>query len=104
MLLKIPRLYDSHTHFLATGEWSLGLKLGNLLEPEDVQHIQLQPAYYRADWLVGSGFNPATWTSQANLKSILDQYFPQTPVSFVRLDGHSSWWNSRAHHLHVFQV
>lgn len=96
MLLKIPRLYDSHTHFLATGEWNLGLKLGHLAEPEDVQHIQIKPEYYRADWLVGSGFNPTAWTSKTNLKSILDQHFPQTPVSFVRLDGHSSWWNSRA--------
>lgn len=96
MLLKIPRLYDSHTHFLATGEWNLGLKLGHLAEPEDVQHIPLKPEYYRADWLVGSGFNPSAWTSKANLKGILDQFFPQTPVSFIRLDGHSSWWNSCA--------
>lgn len=96
MHLKIPRLYDSHTHFLATGEWNLGLKLGHLTEPEQVQDIVVKPEYYRADWLVGSGFNPSAWTSKANLKSILDQAFPNTPVSFVRLDGHSSWWNSRA--------
>lgn len=96
MLLRIPRLYDSHTHFLATGEWNLGLKLGHLTEPEQVQNIAIKPEYYRADWLVGSGFNPSGWTSKANLKSILDKAFPDTPVSFVRLDGHSSWWNSRA--------
>ncbi|WP_373998222.1 amidohydrolase [Bdellovibrio bacteriovorus] len=96
MLFKIPRLYDSHTHFLATGEFSAGLHLGFMKKAQDLSLIDLKnPAYYRSDWIVGFGWNEAGWPEAPN-KEILDKYFPDRPVFFPRMDGHRSWVNSRA--------
>lgn len=96
MLLKIPRLYDSHTHFLATGEFATGLHLGDLLAPGDLATRPLNnPHFYRHDWLVGFGWNDSQWKTPPH-KSILDQIFPDRPVFLARADGHRSWVNSRA--------
>lgn len=96
MLLKIPRLYDSHTHFLATGEFATGLHLGDLQAPEDLATRSLaNPNYYRQDWLVGFGWNDAQWKTPPH-KRILDQIFPDRPVFLARADGHRCWVNSRA--------
>lgn len=96
MLFKIPRLYDSHTHFLATGEFANGLNLSHLQHPEDVTKIDLNNTnYYRHNWLVGFGWNDSQWAMPPH-KKILDQIFPNTPVFFARADGHRSWVNTRA--------
>lgn len=95
MLLKIPRLYDSHTHFLATGEFAAGLHLGSLKNPQDIATVQLNPHYYRGEWLVGFGWNDRDWTSAPH-KDLLDKVFPNNPVFFARMDGHRSWVNTRA--------
>ncbi|XGC80346.1 amidohydrolase [Bdellovibrio bacteriovorus] len=95
MLLKIPRLYDSHTHFLATGEFSAGLHLGSLKDASDVSSLQLSPNYFRGDWLVGFGWNEKGWDKGPH-KDFLDKAFPNNPVFFARMDGHRSWVNSRA--------
>ena len=96
MLFKIPRLYDSHTHFLATGEFASGLHLGFLKSPEEIGNISLaNPNYYRKDWLVGFGWNDSQWEKPPH-KDILDKYFPDRPVFFARADGHRCWVNSRA--------
>ncbi len=58
MLLKIPRLYDSHTHFLATGEFAAGLNLFDLPSAEAIQELQLEgKTAFRGDWLVGFGWD-----------------------------------------------
>ncbi len=97
MLLRIPRLYDSHSHFLGTGQIRLGLSLFNLKSAEDIKNIPLRPDYFRGDWLVGFGWDQNNWTNQTlPHRSILDQIFPHHPVFLSRVDGHSSWLNSRA--------
>lgn len=96
MFLKIPRLYDSHTHFLATGEWALGLKLGSLQNAHEVEKLATKPEHFRGSWLVGSGWNPQAWPKDLDLKTILDKTFPNFPVCFIRMDGHSCWVNSQA--------
>lgn len=95
MLFKIPRLYDSHTHFLATGEFASGLALGSLQKPEDLATMPLKKSYYRGDWLVGFGWDETKWPTPPH-KKILDQIFPNNPVFFARMDGHRCWVNSKA--------
>lgn len=97
MLLKIPRLYDSHTHFLATGQVNQGLSLFSLKNPEDIGLIPIREEYFRGEWLVGFGWNENNWSSaQKPTRQILDRFFPDRPVFFSRADGHSSWLNSMA--------
>ena len=96
MLLRIPRLYDSHTHFLATGEFSTGLNLHTLQSPWHLSELSLKnPQYYRGDWFVGFGWNEKSWPEPPH-KKILDQLFPDHPVFLARMDGHRSWVNSQA--------
>lgn len=95
MLFKIPRLYDSHTHFLATGEFASGLKLSSLEKPEDLAKLALLPSYFRGDWIVGFGWDETKWPNSPH-KKLLDQIFPNNPVFLARMDGHRCWVNSRA--------
>lgn len=94
---EIRNCYDSHTHFLATGQVSDGLNLRDLKSPDDVQHISIQPQYMRSTWLTGFGWDQNLWQQQQlPTKTQLDQIFPDQPVFFSRVDGHSSWLNSKA--------
>lgn len=92
---KLINAYDSHTHFWATGQVAEGLKLHDLKEPMEVRHLEIKQQHYRANWLVGFGWNQNQWTDKKfpNKKN-LDQVFPNTPVYFSRVDGHAAWINS----------
>lgn len=97
MHLRIPRLYDSHTHWLGTGQVLQGLQLFNLNSANEVRDLAISPSHFRADWLVGFGWESSRWSDGSTPhKSILDKAFPDFPVFFSRADGHSSWLNSKA--------
>lgn len=97
MFLKISSLYDSHVHWLGTGQIESGLKLFHLRSPEDVATLDIKPSYFRQEWLIGFGWDQNLWPSTTlPTKAILDRYFPQNPVFFQRGDGHCSWLNSLA--------
>jgi predicted amidohydrolase YtcJ len=97
MRLKISQLYDSHVHWLGTGQIETGLKLFHLTSSADVAHLDIKPHYFREEWLLGFGWDQTRWP-QGDLprKEILDRVFPNHPVMFQRIDGHSSWLNSEA--------
>ncbi len=96
MLLKIPRLYDSHTHFLATGEFVTGLNLHGLHSAAEILSWDLEKEnYHRGDWIVGFGWQDSGWESPPH-KKILDQLFPHKPVYLAKADGHVAWVNSEA--------
>lgn len=97
MLLKIPRLYDSHVHWLGTGQIAVGLQLFDLQKPEDIAQIPVKPEYFRGKWLVGFGWDHNKWPDKKlPTKEILDRAFPNFPVMLQRADGHCSWLNSIA--------
>lgn len=89
-------LYDSHVHFLSVGILASGLKLHEANSLSDLKKIQLQPNYFFADWLYGFGWDENRWQNEKPHKKILDEVFPNFPVFFSRVDGHSSWLNSTA--------
>jgi predicted amidohydrolase YtcJ len=94
---KLINCYDSHTHFWATGQVAEGLRLEKLTCADDVKNLKILPQHYRADWITGFGWNENSW-SEKKLpdKKVLDQYFPDHPVYFTRVDGHACWLNSLA--------
>lgn len=94
---KLINAYDSHTHFWATGQVAEGLKLQHLKEASEVATLEILPQHFRANWLVGFGWNQNQWPQKKFPdKSILDRIFPNTPVFFSRVDGHASWLNTCA--------
>lgn len=101
MIEKIINCYDSHTHFWATGQVALGLKLNSLKCASDVGAIEIKKNHYRADWIVGFGWDQNHWSdngfaSKFPSKKILDEVFGETPVFLSRVDGHASWINTAA--------
>ncbi|MBC7741963.1 MAG: amidohydrolase family protein [Bdellovibrionaceae bacterium] len=97
MIHTIRNCYDSHVHFLATGQVAAGLKLNSLKSEIDVRQLQLKPSFYRAEWLTGFGWDQNKWpVKEFPHKKTLDEVFKTTPVFFSRVDGHTSWINSAA--------
>ena len=75
----------------------MGLSLNFMRTDNSVSEIKIKPEYLRGNWLVGFGWDQNQWLNQQlpHLKT-LDQFFPDRPVFFSRVDGHSSWINSAA--------
>jgi predicted amidohydrolase YtcJ len=93
----IHNCYDSHTHFLATGQVALGLRLDSLKSPKDIQYLDIKPEHYRSNWLTGFGWDQNLWPKKEfPTCTDLDLVFPNEPVFFSRIDGHASWLNSKA--------
>ncbi len=87
--------FDSHLHWQATGEFPRRLQLNHLKSPSDIKDLKPDPHHFRNEWLIGFGWDHSNWKEKPN-KEILDQVFPDTPVCFTRIDGHSNWANSKA--------
>ncbi len=95
MFFKIQNAFDSHCHFLATGQVACGLSLKNLKSAEDIKNLKTEPHHFQNQWLVGFGWDQNQWElNDFPLKKTLDEVFPHTPVFFSRVDGHTSWINS----------
>ena len=62
MHLKVPRLYDSHTHFLATGEFSKRKSLKCLQSAEDISTIEFSHEDQRGDFYLGFGWDESAWS------------------------------------------
>lgn len=101
MFFKEPKtlhnLYDSHVHWLYTGQMSLTWNLKESTHPDQVLNAQLSKSYNRGDWLVGFGWDENKWPSDFKIhRSFLDKKFKDKPVLLSRTDGHSSWVNTKA--------
>lgn len=97
MHLEISRLYDSHTHFLATGQLARGLNLFSMKSAVDLAEMPMQKSFFRGEWLVGFGWDENKWPGgELPTRFDLDKIFPDFPVFLSRADGHSSWVNSKA--------
>lgn len=93
----LQNLYDSHVHWLMTGESVSGLNLSTLRGFDDLQKIQWLSSYDRGEWVYGFGWNENHFDDNFfPHRSWLDKIFPDRPVFFVRTDGHSSWVNTKA--------
>ncbi len=104
---QIPRCYDSHAHIHGTGVFLEGLDLTKLRSLKDIRSLSIEKKYFKGDWLVGFGWNQFNWNDEEqsheetlNNKNYwpnrldLDRYFPDFPVAFTRIDGHSLWVNT----------
>ncbi len=97
-IIQIPRCYDSHVHWLGTGERKNLIDLSTINSfKEFIQQAPLWNHLNRGSWIVGFGWDSSRWGDDFKPHyKILDQFFPDHPVSFIRADGHSSWVNSKA--------
>ena len=93
--LTIPRCYDSHVHWLATGEVLSLIDLTSIRSIEELKSRSFKIIPNRADWILGFGWDQNLWRDKENPSlEILDQLFPFNPVAFSRVDGHCLWVNT----------
>ncbi len=92
----IENLFDSHTHFLATGEVLAGLNLKSLKSKDDLGALPRTATSFRGEWLVGFGWDESHFENLRPDRQTLDEVFPEIPIFFSRADGHSSWVNTLA--------
>ena len=63
--------------------------------PNEILNAQIQPHYFRDEWLVGFGWDESLWGSDFKIdRKFLDSKFSDQPVFLSRNDGHSSWVNT----------
>jgi predicted amidohydrolase YtcJ len=93
----VSNCYDSHVHWLATGQVATSWRLHHLKSALDISRETLKPSYFRGEWLVGFGWDNNLWPGgEFPHRSALDKLFPNFPVALSRADGHAVWVNSVA--------
>lgn len=95
--INITNCYDSHVHWLATGEAAFRLDLRELMSAESVDELEVTSNHYCEDWLMGFGWDQHKWLKPTlPTRHILDQVFGAKPVVFARADGHALWLSTEA--------
>lgn len=95
-LMKVHRCYDSHLHWLATGQVQEEINLAGLRDFSQIKNW-VHHLSQRGEWLVGFGWDQHQWSKhQKPTCEVLDQYFSDRPVCWSRADGHAFWFNSEA--------
>lgn len=93
----IINCYDSHLHWLATGQWSQQLSLHNMKTPEEILTKKIEAHHQMGEWVLGFGWDQNQWPGQQfPSRELLDQWCPNQPVALSRVDGHALWVNTMA--------
>lgn len=92
----IQRQYDSHTHWQYTGEVASLPSLRELRDPKQISQLHFPEQYRRKEWIYAFGWDHSHFKNGWPNRFYLDELFPETPVLFSRIDGHSSWVNTAA--------
>ncbi len=95
---RISNCFDSHVHWLATGEVHNQLRLNHLASATDVATLKIENHHARGDWLLGFGWDQNSWPEKIFPdRHILDQALGAgRAVAFTRADGHALWVNTEA--------
>lgn len=93
MLLR--NLYDSHVHWMSTGQIACELDLSSLKSPADFDSLVVGNKARRGGWIFGFGWDENRWSeARPPTRNDLDRRFPDEPVYFSRCDGHSAVTNT----------
>lgn len=95
---RIQNCYDSHVHWLGTGDFADRLSLEGLNSPQELAQLKIDPGHFRGGWLLGRGWNQNSWPGkQFPTRHGLDKVFGNnTAVAFSRVDGHALWVSTEA--------
>jgi predicted amidohydrolase YtcJ len=94
----ITNCYDSHLHWLATGQFKNRVQLHHLRDPRaDVPRLEISSELRGRPWLMGFGWDQNLFYDKGfPTHEILDEVFADKPVYFIRVDGHAAWVNRLA--------
>jgi predicted amidohydrolase YtcJ len=93
----MPGLCDAHGHFAGLGMLMTEPNFYSAKSPQECLEIAKDFKQNKGEWLYGRGWNHEDFpNSELPTKEILDSIYPDFPVCFRRVDGHSCWVNSKA--------
>lgn len=94
---KIQNLYDSHVHWMYTGQLACTWNLKDISDPDQILQTKIKPEFMRGEWITGFGWDENKWPKNFRIhKDFLDHLSKNSPILLSRTDGHSSWVNSIA--------
>lgn len=93
--MRIEACFDSHVHWLATGEFAQRLPLEDLASAAAVQGRSSKEHHWRGEWLLGYGWDDSGWSESPN-RTHIDKWIADRPVALTRADGHAIWVNTEA--------
>ena len=97
--MVMPGMIDTHTHFLGGSYGLAGVQLYEARNVEQVTKVlrDYAKSHPEEKWVYGAGwYYGSFWPSGLPKKALLDEVFPDRPVSILSEDGHSLWVNSEA--------
>ncbi len=92
---SISALYDSHVHWLMTGEKKSYFDIQKFRCLSDITPSDFQPQNYRGGWVFGFGWTDSQLVNASGLKEV-DRLSPTSPLCFIKKDAHSCLLNSAA--------
>lgn len=92
---SISALYDSHVHWLMTGEKKSYFDLLKYEKLSQISPLDFQKQNYRGDWLFGFGWDDAQ-VGQGGPLAEVDRLSVASPICFIKKDAHSCLLNTNA--------
>ncbi len=95
----LPGLIDSHTHYELLGQSLVELNVTGLTRQETLDAVAKRAAALPpGTWIAGAqGWDNMLWDDSSQpTRAELDAVAPDHPVLLPRIDGHVSWFNTRA--------
>jgi predicted amidohydrolase YtcJ len=97
--MAMPGMIDTHTHFLWGSYGLAGIQLYEARNVDQVRKVlqDYAKSHREEKWPYGAGwYYGSFWPTGLPTKDLLDEIFPDRPVSIMSEDGHSLWVNSQA--------
>ncbi len=94
-VIQVKALYDSHVHWLMTGEKKSYFDLLHFNSFSQIKFELFEKKNYRANWIFGFGWNDSQLSNE-NPCHQLDKLSDKIPICFIKKDAHSCILNSAA--------
>lgn len=87
-IVQVKSLYDSHVHWLMTGEKKSHFDLQGYNSFSEISAQSFESKNFRGDWVFGFGWNDTQLRSDRPFVD-LDRLSPNQPICFIKKDAHS---------------
>lgn len=91
---EIISCYDSHVHWLMTGEKKTFLDLEKFKDISQIQTDHIHKTQFKGDWLMGFGWHDAHFMGEKPHFTAIDRISKTFPICFIKKDAHSCILNS----------
>lgn len=91
----ITSCYDSHVHWLMTGEKKTFLDLEKFENMTQIHLEIINKNQFKGDWLIGFGWHDTHFLGEKPHFKVLDRISTSFPICFIKKDAHSCILNTK---------